>query len=136
VRTLAGLVAFLAVAALFAPVASAQQAPGSPFGPLQSPAPPPAPTQTQTQPPTQTQPSSNSGGDSGPGKGVLALLFVAAILVLGAAVFVIGRDARRTVRPKRRVKASRPRTAEATGARAPGAPPPPPRKARRKRRAR
>jgi hypothetical protein len=132
VRLLAGLLLAMLIGTLIAPAALAQQAPGSPFGPLQSPAPPPAPTQTQTQAPTQT-PGSSSSNDTGPGKGTLALLFVAAILVLAAAVFVIGRDARRTVKPKRRVK-SRPRTAEASGARAPGAPPPPPRKARRKRR--
>jgi hypothetical protein len=50
--------------------------------------------------------------------------------VLGGAVFIIGRDARRTVRPKRRTKPSRARTAAAGAARPEGAPPPPPRKAR------
>jgi hypothetical protein len=135
VRVLTGLLVAMLMGALLAPAALAQQPPGSPFGPLPTPAPTPAPTQTQ--PPTQTQaPSNGSSNDSGPGKGTLALLFVAAIVLLGGAVFVIGRDARRTVKPKRRVKASRPRTAAATGVRAPGAPPPPPRKARRKRRTR
>jgi len=134
VRALLLALTFLALAAAPALAQSApSQAPGSPFGPLPQPAPTPPPTQTQTQ--TQAPSNDNtSSSDSGPSKGVLALLFVAAIVALAAAGFFISRDARRTVKPKQRAaKRARPRAAQPSGARAPGAPPPPPRKARRAR---